>query len=326
LLKIVCGDCWKKTYSGGCSALDDEDDDLSCGSRRGLFRQHNKNISTVPSMIGNTAWFAGSGDLPTAYLTRPNVVEHFNAVVQNRFWADYRHWNNAASMGGESRGVDQFSFGAEKQILRRNSVEIRVPFINQFASKSPTETALELGNVSVFLKRALRQGPRWTSVGGFGATLPTAKNWLDGGVIQKNDAYYLTAFFGAQWHPNKKACGHVGGQADLPIKKKELSGGGNLTSVGGVQILRTGVQSGRWIYNNEQDKRPCRLGVFAEVNYAVITDSIPQQFDSRQSFTAAVGVPVVFGKLTAINSLVLPIPGYDRPSTVGYNLSLTRQF
>jgi len=304
----------------------------------------------VPDMLGSSAWLTGYSVgtnnmefvLPTMLLIRPNVVERFNASVQNRIWADYRQWNNAVSVNDKSRAVDQFSFGLEKQILRRSSVELRVPMISQFASKQTTGnpvTSVELGNVSVFVKQVLHQNSRWTVSGGTGVTMPTAEDCRLPVVAArlKNNTYYLVSFLGVQWHPNKNMFGHFVMQADLPIEKNEWVVGGVRQKIEGQQVVRTGFQLGHWIYRMDHCKRPCRLGVFAEVNYAVVTDGSPRYvlnndvyvsgFDTGKSaLTAAVGVPMVFGKLTCTNAFTLPISGGQRPFSVGYSFSLSRQF
>jgi len=328
------------------------DEELTCSSHK-----KGENAFNVPDMLGSSAWLVGYGvgtdtmqfTLPTMLLTRPNVAEHFNAEVQNRIWADYRHWNNAVSINRngvfESRAVEQFSFGLEKRILRRTSAELRVPIIGQFESGqavSNTATAAELGNVSVFLKHVLVRNARWTISGGGGTTLPTAENWRSPAVSGRlnNNIYYLVSFLGIQWHPNKDVFGHFVVQTDLPIEKNELVFDSGRLKVEGQQVIRAGVQLGCWIYRNDCGKRPCRLGSFVEVDYAVVTDGTPEwslansgntvyvsAFDSRRStLTAAVGVPMVFGKLTCTNSVILPISGSDRPFSVGYNFSLNRRF
>ena len=353
---IVCGDHRKQEQQcDPCAPLDEDLWMYESPKKPGA------SIFLAPDMIGSSAWITGYAvgthdgtddltfSLPTMLLSRPNVAEHFNAGVQNRIWADYRHWNNAVSMNdsgdSSSRAVEQFSFGLEKQLLKRSSVELRVPLFYQFASghKGVDEGAasVELGNVSVFLKQVLIQGSRWTVSGGIGATLPTAEDWHPIAEARlKNNAYYLVSFLGVQWHPNSQTFGHFVVQADLPIEKNELTAGTDRTKVDGQQMLRSGVQLGQWIYRDDQSKRPCRLGVFAEVNYAVVTDGSAYQevadgtntifvnkFSSRKSsLTAAVGMPMVFGKLTCSNSLILPISGSHRPFSAGYNFSLSRQF
>jgi len=306
----------------------------------------------APDMLGGSSWLTGyyvsangaAFTLPTMLLSRPNVVERFNADVQNRIWADYRTWNNAVSFDNESRKVEQFSFGLEKKILHNCSVELRVPVIYQFSSRQVNDpaTSVELGNVSVFLKQAIHRGTRWTISGGVGTTLPTAEDWRlpAASVRLKNNAYYLVSFFGIQWHPNSNTFGHFVVQTDLPIEKNKLITNSAQEKVAGQQMIRTGIQLGRWIYRVDHSKRPCRLGTFAEVNYAVVTDGSTEQsvniggnsmyvsaFGSRKStLTAAVGVPMVFGRLTCANSLILPISGSNRPFSVGYGFSLSRQF
>jgi len=341
--------CNADDWNAGCGDFDDDAPCvcftcITCGDHR-----KDKPRYVVPDMFGSSAWLTGysvgaSGTpatqftLPTMLLTRPNVVEHFNAEVQNRIWADYRHWNNAVSFGNENRAVEQFSFGLEKQILRRSSLELRVPVISQFGSGQAADTTVELGNISVFMKQVLCRKTRLTISGGVGVTMPTAEDWLSpiATTRLKNNAYYLVSFLGVQWHPNNKTFGHFVVQTDLALEKNELVSGTSRAAVDGQQVIRTGIQLGRWIYRTDHGKRPCRLGAFAEVNYVVVTDGSAQQtlgtvyvsaFDARQStLTAAVGMPMVFGKLTCANSLILPISGSNRPFSVGYSFSLTRQF
>jgi len=314
---------------------------ITCGDHRS-----SKIYFSTPDMFGGNTWFTGYNvgtgtntlAMPTMLLTRANVAEHFNADVQNRIWVDYRHWNDAVSFNGNSSAVEQFSFGLERRFLQRNSVELRVPLIHQFASLGqPMDMSTELGNISLFLKRVLRQNSRWTISGGVGTTLPTAEDWRDnGGARLKNKAYDFVGFFGAQWHPNNKTFGHFVVQTDMPIAKNELVVGGTSQKVSGQQIMRTGVQLGRWLYRIDQDNRSCRLGAFAEVNYAVAIDGSPgvtngtyhvSPLNSGKSMlTTAVGVPMVFGKLTCTNSFIMPISEGNRPFSVGYSISLTRLF
>ena len=351
---------------------------MICGKRCKNKQHGSKNgtVSEVPDMIGSSTWFSDYGVgtstwwnlfttqffQPTMLLSRPNVIEHFNAEVQNRIWADYRHWNNAVSIGRpgteywnylvpdhKRQAIEQFSFGLEKKILRNTSLELRVPVIDQFSSNQSANDAarsVELGNISVFLKQVLKRAPRWTLSGGVGVMLPTAEDWQSPlyRCRLNNDMYYLVPFLGVQWHPNKNTFGHFVVQADIPIEKNELDFVGlEHLKVEGQQVIHTGVQLGRWIYRNDCGPRPCRLGCFAEVNYAVVTGGTSRQYlpqnlininsiyvdplDARtSSLTAAVGVPMVFGKLTCTNSVILPISGNEHPFSVGYNFSLSRQF
>ena len=358
-------------FGFGCGDFDDDHSTcvcftcITCGDHR-----RNKPRSCTPDMLGSSAWLTGhyvgtAGTtpigttstqfaLPTMLLSRPNVAERFNADVRNRIWADYQSWNNAVAIDRdgtlENRAVEQFSFGLEKQVLQKNSVELRVPVIyqfrsnqRQFGSNQRADASVEIGNVSVFLKQALRQGCRWTVSGGVGVSLPTAEDWrspVDTARL-KNNAYYLVSFLGVQWHPNKSTFGHFLVQTDLPIAKNELVFGTERKKVSGQQMIRTGIQLGRWIYRVDHSKRPCRLGLFTEINYAVVTNGSSERkifngegdaiyvnaFNSRRStLTAAVGVPMVFGRLTCTNAIILPISGSDRPFSVGYSFSLSRQF
>lgn len=397
---IACGDHRNTVYIGNdyCNLSDEEwlpQFDVPYAKNWGTICH-----THAPAMLGSSAWLTGyyvetngaaytpddetgkdrvtsaftsKFTLPTMLLTRPNVVEHFNANVQNRIWVEYRHWNNVVSIrrsfvnvemteesttfsseSTESRGVEQFTIGLEKLFTPRCSMEFRVPIIYQFGSKQFEETvaSAEVGNLSFFLKQVMRQGPRWTLCGGIGTSVPTASSWQPYEHARlKNNALYLAAFLGAQWYPNHKTFGHFVVQADAPVRDNELFVEDAQTiKVGGQRVIRTGVQLGRWIFRADEGKRPCRLGLFGEVNYAVVTAGSPAKnlvfnteddsdslyekqemcvspFKSRQStLTATIGVPMVFGKLTCMNSLILPVSGSDRPFSVGYNVSLSRCF
>ena len=209
-------------------------------------------------------------------------------------------------------------------------------FESSLTASGPT-TSAELGNVSALLKQVLTQNARWTISGGIGTTLPTAEDCRSPIGRLKNELYYLVSFFGVQWHPNRDTFGHFVVQADMPIEKNELVLLGlDPIKVEGQQVIRTGVQLGRWIYRNDCSKRACRLGSFVEIDYAVVIDGTPEYgsnavyvsaLDSRKStLTAAVGMPMMFGKLTCTNSVILPISGSSHPFSVGYNFSMVRQF
>ena len=331
-------------YPQGISDYSASDHYIGCGTS-----YNRKPRVFAPDMIGSSAWLTGYSvatnntpfTMPTMLQSRPNVVERFNAHVQDRIWADYRHWNNAVSSNNVSRAVEQFSFGLETRVLRNSSVELRLPLISQFASKQTADhsaTSVELGNISVVVKQVLAQNSRWTISGGAGTSLPTAEDYRLPGVSTrlKNNAYDLVSFFGIQWHPNNGSFGHFVLQADMPIEKNELIVGNGRYKIDGQQVIRTGFQLGHWLYRIDDIKRPARLGFFTEINYAMVMEGSPQYnggdmsvsaVDSQKStLTAAIGLPMVFGKSVFANSLILPISGSQRPFSVGYSFSLSRQF
>ena len=342
----------RKDASGGCATTDDEDWLFQ------LDETYKKCETTfyVPDMLGSSAWLAGYSvgtggippttfKLPTMLLTRPNVAERFSADVQNRIWADYRHWNNAVSLNEgilDSRAVEQFFLGFERQVSKNSAIELRMPIVYQFGSGEDFSImAVELGNISVFAKQVMKRTTQWTFSAGVGATLPTAENWRPFGSARlKNNAYYLVSFLGAQWHPSSTTFGHIALQADMPIEKNVLESNTGEEKVKGQQVIRAGVLLGNWIYRADHGKRPCRFGAFAEVNYAVVVEGSPElligsgndtvyvdEFKSGTStLTAAIGMPMVFGDLTCTNSLILPILGNNRPFNAGYGLSLSRRF
>jgi hypothetical protein len=269
-------------------------------------------------------------------LSRPNITEHFNASVQSRFWADYRHWNTdfTAYNGTETnKGSDHFSFGLEKKMTDIMSLEVRIPLLCGLASV-PTDdntgdTVAELGNISVFAKTTLRKKKYWELAGGIGVSFPSAKDyWSADGDRLSNNAYSLIPFLGLQWHPNKTTFGHFVVQADVPLDKNKLNG----QPFDSPQVIRSGVQLGHWMFQSEQ----CRLGAFGEVNYAVVTDdtagvwgrylTVSPLRAGQHTLTGNVGVSTVFNKLTITNAVILPLEHTGQSFSVGYNLSVNRGF
>ena len=359
---ITCGDHRKnkRHIRDDCGIADDE----QWITQLDKAHRNCRTVCTVPDMIGSAAWFTGhdvgitvtntsSGNpivsitpftLPTMLLTRPNVAEHFNAGVQNRIWADCRSWRNATPVHTNSQ---MFTFGLEKQLSSDCSVELRMPVIGYFGSSS-VATSAELGNVSLFLKQTFLQSTQLTVSGGIGASLPTADDWQPlANARLKNNVHYLVTFVGAQWHPSNNMFGHCVVQTDVPVKKHELALDGQPSvDVDGQHVIRTGIQLGRWFYRYDRGRHPRRVGAFAEVNYAVITRGSEAQRiissnssndpiysiyvnelgSEKSTLTTALGMPMVFGKLTCTSAVILPISGNDRPFSVGYNFSLSRQF
>jgi hypothetical protein len=274
--------------------------------------------------------------LPNMLASRPNVTEHFNAAVQNRIWADYRHWNNndavQSAAGYKNRGSEQFSFGLERKLGEAVSIEVRVPLLCRFASVplngQEDEKVAELGNITAFLKSVIRKTKCWTATGGIGVAVPTAKDYWSTGSRLSNELYYLVSFVGLQWHPKEASFGHIVIEADVPLNENKLAG----KSLDGQQVIRAGVQLGHWIYQCE----PCRLGAFAEADYAVITDgsagvsagtiTVSALRSRSHTLTGTAGLSAVFNRLTITNAVILPLEHTGQSFSAGYNLSLNRCF
>ncbi|MDR3233858.1 MAG: hypothetical protein LBT46_09390 [Planctomycetaceae bacterium] len=307
-----------------------------------------KRVYIAPDMIGaftplpqqnfeDSGRYSGSRmGLPNMLLSRPNITEHFNAAVQNRIWADYRHWNDADPIpdiaGYKNKGIEQFTFGLEKKFAEVASVEFRVPLLYRYASFSAAgledETAVELGNITAFLKGVIKKTKRSTLTGGIGATFPTAKDYWSTNSRLSNELYYLVSFIGLQWHPNETAFGHLIAEWDTPLNENKLQG----TNLDGQQVIRTGIQLGHWIYQCE----PCRLGAFAEADYTVVTGGSAGVSDGTitvntlrsrsHTLTGAAGLSAVFNKMTVTNSVIVPLEHSGQLLSIGYNLSLKRVF
>jgi hypothetical protein len=318
----------------------------------------------VPEMVGDAAWTSGRFvgvtsqentaffSVPTALLSRLNLAEHFNAEIKNRFWFDYRRLNNAASVNvtdfRKSRTVDQFTFGLETCLSRCMSVEVRVPVINQFASKQSgfpnnqfDKSATELGNLSLVFKYLLSRSNEFTFSGGIGVVFPTAEDWRLPDVLLKNESYYLVPYLGLQWHPNENLFGHFLVQTDISVSDNQLRLDNIETlNINESTIVRFGWQLGRWFYRNEFGTHSCRLGGFLELDWTLTTghadagqilrDSgnvfVGSTRNNPKPFNIVIGIPVLFGQLTMTNAVILPLTDHDRTFSVGYDFSLSRRF
>ncbi len=179
--------------------------------------------SAVPSMIGDTT--AGGcgvvrfdGGLPVISVAHPtfacsrlNIAENNSASIRDRFYASYRHFRNASSVsvfadsenGGESTpNIDRLTFGIEKRMGERSSIEVRVPINYQLSSDltfsqrtgpvvgEPPLISLplnnldtSLGNIAVILKRSLLERDGSVLSGGVAVNLPTAPDVHLSGMI-----------------------------------------------------------------------------------------------------------------------------------------------
>ncbi len=179
--------------------------------------------SAVPSMIGDTT--AGGcgvvrfdGGLPVISVAHPtfacsrlNIAENNSASIRDRFYVSYRHFRNASSVsvfadsenGGESTpNIDRLTFGMEKRLGERSSVEVRVPINYQLSSdlafsqrtgpvvgEAPlislplNNLDTSLGNIAVILKRSLLERDGAVLSGGLAVNLPTAPDVHLSGLI-----------------------------------------------------------------------------------------------------------------------------------------------
>ncbi|MDR2755930.1 MAG: hypothetical protein LBC20_09505 [Planctomycetaceae bacterium] len=317
----------------------------------------------VPEMIGDNAWSLGRSvgvmfqeqseifSVPTLLLSRLNLAEHFNAEIKKRIWFDYRQLNNATTINAtnfqNSRSVHQFTFGIETCLNSCSSIEVRVPFFDQFTSKhvgfpnnQSVGSATELGNLSLIFKYLLSCSDEFTFSGGIGVVFPTAEDWRVSNAMLKNKAYYLVPYFGLQWHPNENLFGHFLVQTDISVSGNELWFNNNKVKINESTMVRFGWQLGRWFYRNELGSHSCCLGGFLELDWTITTDHadnrrISNNWDNifvrstankPNPLNIAIGLPVSFGQLTITNAVILPITDNNRSFSIGYDFSLSRRF
>ncbi|TWT72746.1 hypothetical protein Pla123a_40450 [Posidoniimonas polymericola] len=171
-------------------------------------------LASVPYMIGDTG--AGTclsfgttgyieGDLshPTLTCSRLNIAENNRALVSDRVYYSYRHFENTTPgrifTFSQNLNVDRHTIGVEKSLGDGVcSVELRVP-LDQRLTSNPTSTIidsdfdgfidpetfqilggreLELANISAIFKVMLAEHEGFLLSAGLGVTAPTAQDVL----------------------------------------------------------------------------------------------------------------------------------------------------
>lgn len=173
-------------------------------------------LSAAPSMIGDTSGgTCGSLQLgagkpaaivghPTFACSRLNIAENNSALIRDRFYVSYRHFNKASNIGGflttpdggqqGTLNIDRITVGLERMIADECSLELRVPINRQLTSSlsftrvtSPstgeTETFvpiddydIDLGNIGLILKHELHRSQRLFISGGVAFDFPTSRD------------------------------------------------------------------------------------------------------------------------------------------------------
>lgn len=182
-------------------------------------------LTNVPLMVGDTTG-GGCGGLtisgslaasimhPTFACSRLNISENNTAVLLNRVYFNYRHFENESKIdifsysplgGRSSLDLDRYVLGGEKIIGDSTSIEVRMPINRQLTSNlvatqtgtptTPSVSSLPLrdrdttfGNLGLVLKHALVRKENIYLSGGFGLNLPTAPDVTITGRI--NDTHY----------------------------------------------------------------------------------------------------------------------------------------
>lgn len=170
-------------------------------------------LSAAPGMIGDTT--SGScgvvrfeGGLPVVSVQHPtfacsrlNISENNSALVRDRIYLSYRHFENASEVsvfadfdGGDraSQNIDRFTFAIEKKLCEVASLEVRIPVNLQLSSDlqfsqttgPPGGSAIidlplqdidgDLGNIALIWKTVFIQGDQGIWSGGLALNLPTA--------------------------------------------------------------------------------------------------------------------------------------------------------
>ncbi|MDR0608954.1 MAG: hypothetical protein LBG58_02495 [Planctomycetaceae bacterium] len=236
---------------------------------------------------------------PSMFITSLNVAENFNAEVTDRFYADLRIFDGAQSYGiSGSRNpiavtkadVSRLTFGFEKRMGHRHSVELRLPVVlvglkssQHLVGTTKPEQDTELGNLSLIYKNVMYRNPQVTFCWGIGLNIPTAPdvqlNYVPDfgrdsirGTIENRKTSFVP-YVGLQWERNR-TFGHLLGQIDVALGKNHWQFTDNrygLTNyemkISESSLFRFNVGMGRWFYNYSSDPSLFRVGGMVEAHF-----------------------------------------------------------
>ncbi len=168
-------------------------------------------LASVPFMIGDTGagtclsfatigYFEGGFSHPTLTCSRLNIAENNRALVSDRVYFSYRHFENASPgrvfQYEQNLNVDRYTLGIEKTLGEGLcSIELRVPLEDRLTSNPSTilndanvdgvldpgsqllgGRDIELANISAIFKVMLAEHNGLLISGGLGVTAPTAQD------------------------------------------------------------------------------------------------------------------------------------------------------
>ena len=244
---------------------------------------------------------------PTMFVTTLNIAENFNAEVQDRFYIDLRYFGGGESFGvaSGSGGVftsrtdmSRMSFGIEKKIGQRHSLEMRLPVVlsglkssQNIVGNGKAEHSSEFGNLSIVYKNVWRRTPEATFCWGIGINTPTAPNMklkyqpaggadLISGNIE-NRKVSLIPYVGFEWNRDNLYFGHLVAQADVALGENRMDFTDRRygltkykTDLKEYSLLRFNIGTGRWLYQNPVDAALFKLGIMAEFHFTTNIDVI----------------------------------------------------
>ncbi|MGA2062552.1 MAG: hypothetical protein ABSG67_18885 [Thermoguttaceae bacterium] len=237
---------------------------------------------------GSVSVASGFADLPLAAASRRvKIAEDDNALIQDRVFFLYNHFEDALQMGTStlfpvtrterSFSVDRYTFGLEKSLNCCWSIELRMPLAGQTEFQTPDFgiSGGSTGNLAVIVKREIYESDDTTVAVGLGIDTPTGSN-VEGyaSIISPktnyftvhNDAVHLLPFIGFVSAPNHRFFYQGFAQVDIPTNGNRIdyinAFGTTIVNSGTYGILNEqnlmylDLSGGCWLYRN-----PCACGL-----------------------------------------------------------------
>ncbi|MEZ6120534.1 MAG: hypothetical protein R3C28_28710 [Pirellulaceae bacterium] len=220
---------------------------------------------------------------------RVKIAENNSPIPRNRFYLDYRFFNDVISGIGD---VNRYTFGLEKTIANGlTSIDVRIPFAATLDSTQVEGGALarntELGNVTFIFKDVLTQSRTLLTTWGIAFALPTGDDtrlYRSTGeqLLQINNrSIHLSPFLAAAWAPNQDYWVQGFYQFDFDLNGNPVAGdasGRSLPHLGTLQDstwMLLDVSGGYWFYQSPCECTPLRkAALIAELHYnTTLTDA-----------------------------------------------------
>ena len=264
--------------------------------------RRSRRLVRAPHMIGDSGGrsaiaISGDGgidtftsDVPLAGTNRVmKASENNRALTDNRIYFMYNHFHSAInieSSGGTIRpqrpAVDRYTFGFEKTIGPCWSVELRMPFTNDY-NHSSNAFAIEggqVGDLSIFVKRMIHESDTCAAVLGLGINTPTGSDVT--GIFPltttrfevRNEAVHLSPVLGLLATPNNRLFFHSWFQVDVPTNGHEVFAQDILipTDVGRARfreqvLMHFDLAGGFWLCKTPSRRRPTGVAALVEFHY-----------------------------------------------------------
>jgi hypothetical protein len=248
---------------------------------------------------GSVLLTTGYADLPLAAGSRRvKIAENDNALIQDRVFFLYNHFEDALQMRStplypltpteRSFSVDRYTFGLEKSLNCCWSIELRMPLAGQTEFQTPNFgiSGGSTGNLAVIVKRSIYESDDTAVSVGMGIDTPTGSNVQGYASIISpkinyftvhNDAVHLLPYIGFVRAPTRRFFYQGFAQVDVPTNGNRIdyqnTFGSSIINSGtyGVlneqNLLYLDLSGGCWLYRNQCARGLTGLASVLEFHY-----------------------------------------------------------